>query len=158
MVALIERAGDELGLDQREVGILIGHRFRSLEGRGRVAAGFKYDRLYDLFEFISRKKLLPPVVRLMLPEVVTTPQPDFEKILASTGCKPESMEHIKSRVKELDKEFARISYDGKSASPIDWIMGQVYMKAIGTLRLADVRKEITDILEVSELTLSLIHI
>ena len=152
LVALIERAGDELGFDHREVGILIGHRFRSLEGRGRVAAGFKYDRLYDLFEFISRKKLLPPVARLMLPEVVTTPQPDFEKILASTGCKPESMEQIKGRVKELDKEFARISYDGKSASPIDWMMGQVHMKAIGTLRLADVRKEITDILEVSEHT------
>jgi hypothetical protein len=31
-------------------------------------------------------------------------------------------------------------------------MGQVHMKAIGTLRLADVRKEITDILEVSERT------
>jgi hypothetical protein len=31
-------------------------------------------------------------------------------------------------------------------------MGQVHMKAIGTLRLADVRKEITDILEVSEQT------
>ncbi len=152
LVALIERAGDKLGFDHREVGILIGHRFRSLEGRGRVAAGFNYERLYDLFEFISRKKLLPQVARLMLPEVVATPQPDFEKILAATGYRPESLEQIIGRVKELDKEFARISYDGKSASSIDWIMGQVHMKAIGTLRLADVRKEITDILEVSEHT------
>lgn len=152
LVALIERTGDELGFDHREVGILIGHRFRSLEGRGRVAEGFSYERLYDLFKFISRKKLLPPVARLMLPEVVATTQPDFEKILAATGCKPESMDQIKARVKELDRKFAEICYDGKSATPIDWIMGKVHMKAIGTLRLADVRKEITDILEVSELT------
>jgi glutamyl-tRNA(Gln) amidotransferase subunit E len=152
LVALIERTGDELGFDHREVGILIGHRFRSLEGRGRVTEGFSYERLYELFEFISRKKLLPPVARLMLPEVVATPQPDFEKILAATGCKPESMEQIKARVKDLDTKFAEICYDGRSVSSIDWIMGQVHMKAIGTLRLADVRKEITDILEVSEQT------
>ncbi len=150
LVPLIERTGDELGFDHREVGILIGHRFHSLEGRGRVAEGFSYDRLYELFEFISRKKLLPPVARLMLPEVVATPQPDFEKILAATGCKPESMEQIKARVKDLDTKFAEICYDGRSVSSIDWIMGQVHMKAIGTLRLAEVRKEITDILEVSE--------
>jgi len=152
LVVLIERTGDELGFDRREVGILIGHRFRSLEGRGRVAEGFSYERLYDLFEFIGRKKLLPPVARLMLPEVVATPQPDFEKILAATGYKPESMDQIKGRVKDLDRKFAEICYDGKSATPIDWIMSQIHMKAIGTLRLADVRKEIIDILEVSERT------
>jgi glutamyl-tRNA(Gln) amidotransferase subunit E len=152
LVALIERAGDTLGFDHREVGILIGHRFRSLEGRGRVAEGFSYERLYEMFEFLSRKKLLPPVARLMLPEVVATPQPDFEKIFTSTGCNPESMEQIKARVKELDRKFAEICYDGRSVSSIDWIMGQVHMKAIGTLRLADVRKEVTDILEVSEQT------
>ncbi len=152
LVALIERAGDELGFNHREAGIILGHRFRSLEGRGRVAKGFSYERLYDLFEFISRKKMLLPVARLMLPEVVATTQPDFEKILAATGCKPESMEQIKARVKELDMKFAEICYDGRSVSSIDWIMGQVHMNAIGTLRLADVRREITDIVEDSERT------
>jgi glutamyl-tRNA(Gln) amidotransferase subunit E len=152
LVALIERAGDELGFDHREAGIILGHRFRNLEGRGKVEEGFSYERLYDLFEFLSSKKMLLPVARLMLPEVVATTQPDFEKILAATGCKPESMEQIKERVKGLDRKFAEICFDGRSLSSIDWIMGQVHMNAIGTLRLADVRKEITDILEVSELT------
>jgi glutamyl-tRNA(Gln) amidotransferase subunit E len=152
LVALIERAGDELGFDHREAGIILGHRFRSLEGRGRVAEGFSYERLYDLFEFISRKKMILPVARLMLPEVVASPQPDFEKILAATGCKPESMDQIKARIKELDRKFAGICYDGRSTSPIDWIMGQVHLNAIGTLRLADVRREITDIVEDSERT------
>ena len=152
LVALIERAGDELGIDRREAGIIIGHRFRSLEGRGKVAPGFCYERLYDLFEFISRKKMLLPVARLMLPQVVLTSQPDFEKILAETGCRPEPMERIKARVRDLDKKFAEICYDGRSVSPIDWIMGQIHTKAIATLRLADVRKEITEILEASDQT------
>ncbi|MGB8359061.1 MAG: Glu-tRNA(Gln) amidotransferase subunit GatE, partial [Bacteroidales bacterium] len=152
LVGLIERIGDELGFDHREVGIMIGHRFRSLEGRGRVADGFSYDRIYDLFSFIKNKKMLPPVARLMLPEVVSTPQPDFEKILAGTVHKPASMEELKAEAKQLDKKFAEISYNGNSAASVDWIMGQIHTKAIGTLRLSEVRKEITDILELSDKT------
>jgi len=152
LLPIIERAGDELGFDRRETGIMLGHRFRSLEGRGRVASGFSYERLYDLFAFISRKKMLLPIARLMLPQVVATPQPDFEKILAGTGSKPESLEKIKARVRELDRKFAEICYDGRSVSSINWIMGQVHTKAIATLRLADVRKEITEILEASDQT------
>lgn len=152
LVGLIERIGDELGFDHREVGIMIGHRFCSLEGRGRVADGFDYERLYDLFGFIKKKKMLPPVARLMLPEVVSTPQPDFEKILAKTVHKAASMEELKAEAKQLDKKFAEICYDGNSAASIDWIMGQIQRKAIGTMRLSDVRKEITDILELSDRT------
>jgi len=152
LVRLIERIGDELGFDHREVGIMIGHRFRSLEGRDRVADGFDYERLYDLFGFIKKKKMLPPVARLMLPGVVSTPHPDFEKILARTVNKTASMEELKTEAKQLDKKFAEICYDGNSAASIDWIMGQIHRKAIGTLRLSDVRKEITDILELSDRT------
>ena len=152
LVGLIERIGDELGFDHREVGIMIGHRFRSLEGRDRVADGFDYERLYDLFGFIKKKKMLPPVARLMLPGVVSTPHPDFEKILARTVNKTASMEELKTEAKQLDKKFAEICYDGNSAASIDWIMGQIHRKAIGTLRLSDVRKEITDILELSDRT------
>jgi len=62
------------------------------------------------------------------------------------------LEKIKARVRELDRKFAEICYDGRSVSSIDWIMGQVHTKAIATLRLADVRKEITEILEASDQT------
>jgi glutamyl-tRNA(Gln) amidotransferase subunit E len=147
LVEIIERIGDELGFDHREVGIIIGHRFRSLEGRHRVLKDFSYERLYDLFAFIRRKKLLPPVARLLLPGVVSSPHPDFEKILTETGYSPASMEEIRSEVNNLKKEFAEICHNDRSDVPVDWIMGQIHMRAIGTLRMADVRKEITDILE-----------
>jgi glutamyl-tRNA(Gln) amidotransferase subunit E len=152
LVGLIERIGDELGFDHKEVGIMIGHRFRSYEGRGRVAAGFDYERLYDLFRFIKTKKMLPPVARLMLPEVVSATQPDFEKILTGTVQKAASMEELKSQALQLERKFAEICYDGKSAASIDWIMGQIHTKAIGRLRLSEVRKEITDVLELSDKT------
>lgn len=150
LVGLIEKIGNNLKFDHREIGIIIGHRFRSLEGRGKVAEGFSYERLYDLFEFISNKKLLPPVAKMMLPGVVASPQPDFENILISTGCSPATIDEIKSDAKLLEKRFEKISFHGKTVNPVNWIMGQISMKAIGTMRLSEVRKEISEIIEVSE--------
>lgn len=147
LVALIERIGNDFRFSHREVGVLIGHRFRSLEGRGRVARGFSYERLYDLFAFLKKEELLPPVARLMLPGVVSTVNPDYEKILSDTGYAPASMTEIRSEVKELAKKFEEISFN--SAASVDWIMGQLHMKAIGKLRLADVKKEVSEILEVN---------
>ena len=149
LVALIERIGNDFGFSCREVGVLIGHRFRSLEGRGRVACGFSYERLYDLFAFLKKEELLPPVARLMLPGVVATSEPDFKKILSETGQVPASMKEIKSEVKDLARKFEEICFNGNSAASVDWIMGQLHMKAIGKLRLSDVRKEVSEILEVN---------
>ena len=75
LVVLVERISNDLGFDPREVGIMIGHRFRSLEGRGRVAAGFSYERLYDLFAFLKNEKLLAPVARILLPAAVAEASP-----------------------------------------------------------------------------------
>ena len=148
LVGVIERIGNELGFDHREAGTLIGHRFRSLEGRGRVAKGFSYERLYDLFAFLKSEELLPPVARIMLPGVVSSAKPDFKQILTDTGYAPASLAEIKSGVKELGKRFEEICYNGNMAASVDWVMGQIQMKAIGKLRLAEVRKEVSDILEV----------
>ncbi|MFZ2286058.1 MAG: Glu-tRNA(Gln) amidotransferase subunit GatE [Bacteroidales bacterium] len=147
LVELIERIGNDFGFSHREVGILLGHRFRNLEGRGRVARGFGYERLYDLFAFLKREELLPPVARLMLRGVVSTTEPDFKKILTDTGYAPASLTEIRSEVKQLAKNFEEISFNGNIGAAPDWIMGQLHMKAIGKLRLAEVRKEVSQILE-----------
>ena len=148
LVALIERIGNDFGFSHREVGVLIGHRFRSLEGRGRVAQGFSYERLYDLFAFLKREELLPPVARLMLPGVVATSEPDFKRILSDTGYAPASLTEIRAGVVELGDRFKEIRFNGNSEVSVDWIMGQLHMKAIGRLRLSEVRKEVSEILEV----------
>lgn len=149
MVGLIERIGNQLGFNHREVGILIGHRFRSLEGRGRVSKQFRYESLYDLFAFLSRKKLLAPVARHMLLGVVASPEPDFDKILTASGYKESTLKEIKAEIPALEKEFCEICYNGNSSGVVDWIMGRLHYKAIGRIRLAEVKKEISDILQFS---------
>jgi glutamyl-tRNA(Gln) amidotransferase subunit E len=150
LVELVERIGNNLGFDHREVGILIGHRFRSLEGRGRVAKGFGNERLYDLFAFLKTEELLPPLARIMLPAVVATPSPDFSEILAGTGLSRASLSEIRKEIKALTGRFGEICYNGSMAGIEDWVMGQVHMKAVGTIRLSEVREAVSEILEVGE--------
>jgi glutamyl-tRNA(Gln) amidotransferase subunit E len=148
LVELIERIGNELGFNHREVGILIGHRFRHLQGRGLLAEGFSYERLYDLFAFLKKEKLLPPVARVMLPAVVATAEPDFKKILAETGYKKASLEEIRSEVKGLGIKYREVGHKSNGSVSVNWVMGQLHMKAIGNVRLARVREEVADILDV----------
>jgi len=147
LVGLIERTGNDLGFDHREIGILIGHRFRSLEGRGRVAAGFSYERLYDLFAWLKKEGLLAPVARLMLPGVVSSPDPDFGSIMAGTGLCRATMDEIRSEIKDLAGRFGEVSYNGSNSGMADWVMGQLHLKAIGTIRLSEVRKAVTEVVE-----------
>ncbi len=83
----------------------------------------------------------------MLRGVVSTTEPDFKKILTDTGYAPASLTEIRSEVKQLAKNFEEISFNGNLGAAPDWIMGQLHMKAIGKLRLAEVRKEVSQILE-----------
>ncbi len=150
LVGLVERIGNDLGFDHREVGILIGHRFRSLEGRGRVAPGFSYERLYDLFAFLKKEKLLAPAARIMMPAVVAEASPDFKSILAGTGLHRATMNEIRDEAKELAARFPAVCYNGNLAGMEEWLMGQLHMKAIGTVRLSEVRKAVSEILEVRD--------
>jgi glutamyl-tRNA(Gln) amidotransferase subunit E len=150
LVEVIERIGNDLGFDHREVGILIGHRYRSLDGRGRVAEGFSRERLYDLFAFLRQENLLPPVARIMLPAVVAVPSPDFGAILASTGLRRAAMDEITGEIKIHARRFPEVCHNGNMAGIEDWVMGQLHMKALGTVRLSDVKKAVSEILEVRD--------
>jgi len=148
LVGLIDRIGSDFGFDRRETGTLIGHRFRFLEGRGKVAAGFSYARLYDLFAFLKKEDLLAPVARIMLPGVVSSASPDFASILAATGLHRATMEDIRKEIRGHAARFAEVCYNGSMAGMEDWVMGQLKMKAVGTVRLSEVRKAVSEVLEI----------
>lgn len=150
LVVLIERISNDFGFDPKEIGILTGHRFRSLEGRGRVAAGFSYERLYDLFAFLKNEKLLAPVARIMLPAAVAVASPDFRSILAGTGLRRATMNEIREEAKELSARFPEICHYRNMAGMEEWIMGQLHLKALGTVKLSEVRNMVTELLEAGD--------
>jgi len=150
LVEIIERIGNDFGFDRREVGIMLGHRFRSLDGRGKVAKGFSRERLYDLFAFLRHENLLPPVARIMLPAVVAVPSPDFGAILVAPGLRRAAMDEITGEIKVHAGRFPEICHNGNMAGIEDWVMGQLHMKALGTVRLSEVKKAVSEILEVRD--------
>ncbi|HUW93507.1 MAG TPA: hypothetical protein VMV74_10100, partial [Bacteroidales bacterium] len=149
LVVIIERIADDFGFDPGEVGTLIGHRFRNLEGQKKTAADFSYETLYSLFAFIKEKNLLPQIARVMLPKTVASAKPNFDKILSDTGYRKSTLAEIKSQVSGLRKEFSEICYNGNSSTraATDWIMGRVLVQAMGNIRLSEVKKEVSGLIE-----------
>ncbi len=146
LVELIERIHNDFGFNPKETGTLIGHRFRSLEGRKKTIGSFTYDTLYELFRFLKSKNMLPSIARVMMPAVVAAEKPDFEKILAATSYRKSSMEEITIQAVKYHKEFKDICYSYNDHAAVDWIMGRIHMQALGNISLAEVRKEIIRIL------------
>lgn len=142
LVTVIERIYDDFGFSHREAGVLIGHRFRSLEGRKQTVDAFSYKTLYDLFSFIKHKGLLPSIARVMLPEVVATHTPDFEKIMTKLNYRSCTMKDITGQAQGLLAEFRKICYKYNDRAASDWIMGKIHMQALGNINLAEVKKEI----------------
>jgi glutamyl-tRNA(Gln) amidotransferase subunit E len=151
LVVMIERISEDFGFDPGEVGTLIGHRFRNLEGRILTGPGFSYETLHSLFSFISEKKLLPEIAKAMLPDTVASAKPDFDKILTETGYSKSTMDEIKVMAIDLRKEFSKICFNGNGSSraATDWIMGRIITLALGNIRLSEVRNEVAVIVESS---------
>jgi glutamyl-tRNA(Gln) amidotransferase subunit E len=97
---------------------------------------------------MKKERLLAPVARLMLPDVVATPTPDFGEILAATGFRRSTMDEINSEIPGLADKFREVCYNGNMSGIENWVMGQLHRKAIGTLRLSEVRKAVSGVLEV----------
>jgi glutamyl-tRNA(Gln) amidotransferase subunit E len=151
LVVMIERISEDFGFDPGEVGTLLGHRFRNLEGRKLTAPGFSYETLYNLFAFIKEKDLLPEIAKAMLPDAVASAKPDFDIILTGTGYCKSTMAEINAQAIDLKKEFSKICFNGNGSSraTTDWIMGRVIQLALGNIRLSEVRNEVAAMVEIS---------
>ncbi len=146
LVTMIDRIHNDLGFDAKIIGTIIGHRFRSLEGRKQLHHSFSYETLYEMFSFIKSKELLPAIARVMLPAVVTSGKPDFEKILGEMNHRKYTMKEITIQATGLMDEFRKVCFEYSDRAASDWIMGRVHMLALGNEDLAGVRKEINRLL------------
>ncbi len=69
---LLKRIITELNQPPRFTGTLIGHHLKYLEGQVIPAAPFDYNRLFDLFDFVLRKKLRRDILKKMSTERALT--------------------------------------------------------------------------------------
>lgn len=142
LVPLIERISANFGFEPKYIGIFLGHTFRNIEGTKRTHKNFSYEKIYGLFGFISKKKLLPSIARPMLPVIYQYPDMEFGSVLISVDFRKHNMNESLAPVDFLFQKFKQIRYSENGEAATDWLMGQLHRQALGNVSLSDLRNEI----------------
>lgn len=142
MVPLIERISATFGFTPKYIGIFLGHTFKNIEGKKRARKNFSYEKIYGLFGFIARKKLLPSVARLMLPVIYDNPDMEFGSVLTAIDFKKYTMNEIIAPVDFLYQKFRQIRFSENEKAAVDWLMGQLHRQSLGNVDFTELRTEI----------------
>jgi glutamyl-tRNA(Gln) amidotransferase subunit E len=144
---LLKRIITELNQPPRFTGTLIGHRLKYLEGQIVPSAPFDYNRLFELFDFVLRKKLRRDILFHMLPVVYQYPNMDFESVLTTVNYRPVEEEEILSNIPILMEKFLEISKLKQTPAMILWVMGELRPLALGNMELKELKEKIAQVCE-----------
>jgi glutamyl-tRNA(Gln) amidotransferase subunit E len=144
LVPLIERISTGFGFSPKYIGTFLGHTFKNIEGKKKPHKNFSYEKIWGLFGFISKKKLLPAIARQMLPVICDHPDMEFGSVLTITDYKKYSMNELLAPVDFLLGKFRQIRHSDTEKASVDWIMGQLHMQAVGNVRLTDLKVQIEE--------------
>jgi glutamyl-tRNA(Gln) amidotransferase subunit E len=139
---LIEKIINDFNQPPGFTGTLIGHHLKYIEGQRTPASPFDYNRIYELFDFIIRKKLKRNIMKEMLPEVYEHPKMDFDSVLTTIQYKQASEEEILANIPVLKEKFEEISKTKEQPAGILWIMGRLRPLALGNMDLRELRKKV----------------
>jgi len=115
---------------------------KNIEGKRKAHKNFSYEKIYGLFAFISKKKLLPSVAKVMLPVIYEHPDMEFGSVLTAIDFRKYTMNEIVDQVDFLYKKFLQIRYSETEKAAIDWLMGQLHRQALGNIELTELKGEI----------------
>jgi glutamyl-tRNA(Gln) amidotransferase subunit E len=144
MVPLIERISANFGFSPKYIGTFLGHTFKNVEGKKKHHKNFSYEKIYGLFGFISKKKLLPSIAKVMLPVIYDHPDMEFGSVLTSIGYKKHSMNELLAPVDFLFGKFRQIRYTESEKAAIDWLMGQLHRQAMGNIEFPLLKEQIEE--------------
>jgi len=142
MVPLIERISSSCGFSPRYIATFLGHTFKNIEGRKKPRKNFTYEKIYGLFSYIAKKKLLPSIARVMLPVIYDHPDMEFGSVLTAIDFTRYSMSEITAPVDFLYQKFRQIRLSDSENAPADWLMGQLHRQALGNVDLTELKSEI----------------
>ncbi len=139
---LLKKIIVELNQPPRFTGTLIGHQLKHIEGKITPASPFDYNHLFDLFDFVLRKKLRRDILVKMLPVVYQYPNMDLESVLTTINYNPATEEEILAHIPILKEKFLEISKLKQDAAMRLWIMGQLKPLALGNIELKELTLKI----------------
>jgi glutamyl-tRNA(Gln) amidotransferase subunit E len=142
LVPLIERISSGFGFEPKLIGTFLGQTFKSIEGRKKPHKNFSYEKIYGLFGFLSGRKILPSLAKLMIQVIYEHPDMEFGSVLTSIDFRKHNMDELLAPVDFLYQKFRQIRHSNTEKAAIDWMMGQLHRQATGNVALVELRREI----------------
>lgn len=139
---LIRKIIADFNMPSRFIGTLFGHDLRHIEGQLTPAAPFDYNHVYELIDFIIRRKLRREIIKKMLPIIYQYPNMDFESVLTTIGYKLIPEEEILSHIPILIEKFYEISRAKDKNAMVRWVMGRLQPLALGNIPLKELRETV----------------
>jgi len=140
---IIERIVRELDVLPSYVGTFFGHEVKFAEYHFKGQERFNYDKIFDLFNFLSKKGIRYELAEKMLQDMIEHPQLDFESILTNINFKKYSKEEVLSKLPLLHDKFAEGKGGDISENNLrNWVMGRLRNIAMGNVNLTELSKEI----------------
>ena len=147
MVPLIEKICDDYGYTQKFIGSFLGHTFKNIEGKCELHKNFFYEKIYELFRYISEKKLEQSIAKYMMPVIYEFPDMQFSSVLTSIHFRQRSMTEIIAPIEFLYEKYLENTPEVEPGDDINWLMGQVHHQAMGNVEMADLRQKIETIIK-----------
>jgi glutamyl-tRNA(Gln) amidotransferase subunit E len=138
LAPLLERLNAGLGVAPRFAATVLGHDLKHLLGKQAAAAGFSFERLYDLFAFLKKEKLEPEIIKALLPVVLEHPNLDFQSLLTTVNFRKMSRKEVLAPLPILKKKFAKIRTSKNPGAASRWIAGNLRQPALGNVPMRDV--------------------
>ncbi len=144
LVPLIEKTQKDLGIEPKFTATLFGHKLKHIQGQFPVLPEFSFDKVYDLLEFLSTKKMDLAIARKMLFHLYQHPKMDFESILVTVGFKKIPKEDILGNLPFLLNKYRQLDDFSDEEEGIRWIMGNLSKIATGNISLREVSEKIRE--------------
>ena len=140
LLPLLEKIVDDVGIDAKFAGTLLGHTLKHIEGQISPSKHFSYDKVFDLLKFLEEKKIEKSLAKIMLPEIYKHPQRDFESVLTSLKFKKVAEDEILGKVPYLAKIADDSGIVADEGARVRWIMGQLHRTALGNIAMNRLEK------------------
>lgn len=143
---LVERIIKDFNQPPGFVGALLGHCLKHIEGqqggKQKPLSSFNYERIYELFDYMTRNKLDKEILKAMLPQVYQYPDKDFDAILKTMEFRRVTEKEILANIRGLKEKFKEMAPAKEKTAMTLWIMGQLRPLALGNMDLAKLRNHI----------------
>ncbi|MGD2246313.1 MAG: Glu-tRNA(Gln) amidotransferase subunit GatE [Candidatus Aminicenantes bacterium] len=139
---LLEKIIDDLRVEPKFIGTLLGHWLKHVEGQFSPSSSFEYEKIYELFVYLKARGLDFGIAKSLIPVIYQYPEMDFDSVLTAIKYRKETKSNILKKIPYLKKKFKEICTTRNENAEVDWILGKLRKTALGNMPLKELREAI----------------